>query len=77
MTQHGGMETQLEKAIRLLAELFRGRERIAIAEATTHGQVHGVSRRTMSRAARQLGVQEVHNGRLPAFWELPSGGAAS
>lgn len=62
--------TKREIAGRLLAELFTKRKRIAIAEAVEAGAAVGVSRRTLQRACRELGVKEVHNGPFPAFWEL-------
>lgn len=70
MTQQSSLETQFELAVRLVRQLFATRERITIAEAVELGQAHGVSRRTLIRASRSLGVREVHNGPKPAFWEM-------
>jgi hypothetical protein len=62
--------TKRETAAALLAELFNGRERIPIAEAVEAAEARDVSRRTLTRAAADIGVTEVHNGRHGAFWEL-------
>jgi len=47
---------QLELAIGLLLKLFEHRDRVAIAAA----EEIGLSRRTLQRAARELGIREVH-----------------
>jgi hypothetical protein len=65
------LKTKRELATDVLRGLFWQRPRIAIAEAVAAAEHLGVSRRTVERAARDLGVREVHNGRSGAFWELP------
>lgn len=76
MTQQHTLETQFELATRLVRQLFANRTRITIAEAMALGHAHGVSRRTLIRASRTLGVREVHNGPKPAFWEMTHVSAA-
>jgi N-formylglutamate amidohydrolase len=67
--------TKREQAQAVLSSLFAGgRNRIPIAEAVQAASEVGVSRRTLTRAARDLGVTEVHNGPYPAYWELPPQG---
>lgn len=63
--------TQREIAHQVLDELFRNRERVSITEAVTAAAERGVSRRTLRRAATECGIREIHNGRIPGFWELP------
>lgn len=65
------MLTQREIAHEVLAALFRTSTRVAIADAVEAGQARGVSRRTLRRAATELGVKEIHNGPAPGFWEKP------
>jgi len=50
------LQTQLELAIGLLLKLFEHRDRVAIAAA----EEIGLSRRTLQRAARELGIRKVH-----------------
>jgi hypothetical protein len=64
-------KTKRELAAEVLHELFRERRRIAIAEAVEAAGRLDVSKRTVQRAAHDLGVREVHNGSFGAFWELP------
>jgi hypothetical protein len=61
--------TKREAARRLLDELFSGRRRVPISEAVERSRDLGVSRRTLQRASRELGVHEVHGGRYESFWE--------
>jgi hypothetical protein len=68
--------TKREHGRRILEALFADRDRVAIAEAVAAGAEHHVSRRTLVRACRDLGVREVHNGPFAAFWERPKGGDA-
>jgi hypothetical protein len=63
--------TKRELAADVLQALFSQRPRIAIAEAVEAAAQVDVSKRTVQRAARDLGVREVHNGSYGAFWELP------
>jgi hypothetical protein len=68
--------TKREQAHDILRALFQGRSRIAIAEAVDAAGRLEVSKRTVQRAARDLGLFEVHNGPYGAFWEQagsPSG----
>lgn len=61
-----------EIARQLLTELFGFRSRILIADAVEAGAAVEVSYRTLQRAAKDLGVKQIHNGQHPAFWELPT-----
>ena len=61
--------TKMETAVAILEQLFAHKSRITIAEAVAAGDEQGVSRRTLTRACRQLDVHEVHNGCYGAFWE--------
>jgi hypothetical protein len=63
--------TKRELAHELLGELFAGRKRIAITEVVDRGRELDVSRRTLRRAATELGIHEIHNGPHPGFWEMP------
>jgi hypothetical protein len=64
--------TKRELARVILRELFADgpRTRITIEEAVEAGRQRDVSRRTLSRAAKDLGVRDVQNGRSGGFWEL-------
>ena len=64
------VRTKREIARDLLSSLFANQKRIPIAEAVAVGKHVGVSRTTLIRACRDLGVREVHNGRYGAFWEI-------
>jgi hypothetical protein len=44
---------------------------VPIAEAVAAGHERDISRRTLTRAARALCIQEIHNGPFPAFWQWP------
>jgi hypothetical protein len=61
--------TKREAAAALLAELFANHKRVAIADAVAAGAARGISRRTLTRACRELGVTAIHNGPYGAFWE--------
>lgn len=63
--------TKSEVAAELLRETFANQRRVLIVDVAAAGRELGVSRRTLSRAAREFGVREVHNGPYPAFWERP------
>lgn len=65
------MMTKREIAKTILKEQFANRERVAIAELVQIADGRGVSRRTLTRAAQELGIREVHNGPFGAFWERP------
>lgn len=64
--------TKREAARGLLTALFRERPRILIAEVMKAAEERDISRRTMTRACRDLGVTEIHNGRNGAIWAWPS-----
>lgn len=64
--------TKREIAENILREAFKDTARQPIAEIVARGQRQGVSRRTLTRAAADLGIREVHNGPYPAFWEFAS-----
>jgi hypothetical protein len=66
------IRTKREIAHDVLGKLLTGRTRITIAEAVEATAKAGVSRRTTARAARELGLQEIHNGPYGAFWERAS-----
>jgi len=61
--------TKRELARELLTSRFAHRDRVAIAEVVTAASEIGVSRRTLSRAAKEIGVREIHNGPYGGFWE--------
>lgn len=65
--------TKRERALGLLGELFDDRQRIEIAEAVDRAAALGVSRRTLQRAAAELGIRAIHSGNDPGFWEVPKG----
>jgi hypothetical protein len=61
--------TKRELARQLLERLFANRQRVTIAEAVEAGATQDVSRRTLRRAATEMGVREIHNGNRPGIWE--------
>jgi hypothetical protein len=63
------MLTKRELAGALLRDLFAYRERIPIAEVVAKGREIEVSRTTLIRACRDVGIREVHNGPFGGFWE--------
>ncbi len=63
--------TKREAARALLTALFTERPRVSIAEAMEAAAERAISRRTMSRACRDLGITEVHNGRYGGIWAWP------
>ena len=65
------MQTKREIATKILEDLFSHRHRIPIAEAVERGREEDVSRQTLRRAGKSMGVKEVHNGPYGAFWEIP------
>lgn len=71
------IQTKREAARAILEGLFAHQSRIAIADAVEAGKTQDVSRRTLLRAANELGVQMISNGPFEAFWEKkqhPKGG---
>ena len=64
-------QTKRELGVEILRQAFTDRPRVAIAEIVATGRARDVSRRTLTRAARHLGIVEVHNGPFGAFWEKP------
>lgn len=66
------LQTQREIAGALLTEALARESRVSIRAITAAGEERGVSRRTLTRAARDLGLKEIHNGPNPGFWEKPS-----
>lgn len=69
-----GTLTQREIAASLLRDLFKSRDRVAIGEIVAAGRERGVSRRTLYRAGRDLGIHGVHNGPRGGFWEMGGDG---
>lgn len=65
-------QTKREIAEEILKEMFQDEDRIAIADARKAVARHGVSARTLARAASDLGVVEIHNGPYGAFWAIAS-----
>ena len=61
--------TKREQAHEILRALLADRNRIEIEEAVEAGRANDVSRRTMERAARDLGLVNIHNGPMPGFWQ--------
>ncbi len=62
--------TKREIADAQLAEMFAHRDRIPIAEIVAEGLERGVSRRTLTRAAKAAGIVEIHNGPHGGLWEM-------
>jgi N-formylglutamate amidohydrolase len=62
-------KTKREAAAELLDELFREASRITITDAAEAARKRGISRRTLTRAAVQMGIRTVHNGRYAGIWE--------
>ena len=70
----GAMDTPRSKreiARDLIIELLPPGERVPTAEVIEEAERQGVNRRTLGRAARDLGVQWVRNGPLPGWWWRP------
>jgi len=63
--------TKSEQATALLRELFTGHARITIAQAREAAAERGIGLRTLQRAAHDLGVQTIFNGRNPGIWQFP------
>lgn len=61
--------TKREIAVAILRQEFAQRPRIAISEIVALAAERGVSRRTLTRACRDVGIHEVHNGPYGGFWE--------
>jgi hypothetical protein len=66
--------TKREAAVQLLGELLGDSTRIVIADAVKSAQERGISRPTLQRAAKDMGVRMVHNGPYGAFWEQVTNG---
>lgn len=61
--------TQREQAVALLSDLLVVHPQgVECQRAVRLAEASGISKRTMERAARQLGLVTKHNGRLPGFW---------
>jgi hypothetical protein len=63
--------TKREIAAEVLEAAFRTRRRVPIAELVEMAAKRGVSRRTLTRAARSAGLHVVQNGPNGGFWEKP------
>jgi hypothetical protein len=61
--------TQREIAAEILEALLAKDDRIEIQKAVAVAARRGVSRRTLTRAARQLELNAVLNGPAGSFWE--------
>jgi DNA-binding MurR/RpiR family transcriptional regulator len=62
-------KTKSEIAEELLRGLFAKRHRVTISEAVTLAHESGISRRTLTRVARELGIKPVQTGPSPGLWE--------
>jgi hypothetical protein len=62
--------TKREIGIEVLEHAFEKTERVLVKDIIAKAKEAGVSRRTMQRIAGDLGIQEIHNGNQPSFWEL-------
>lgn len=60
--------TKREIGAAILRELFANRSRVPISEVVAAAQERGVSRRTLTRAGKELGITEIHNGPYGGFW---------
>jgi hypothetical protein len=65
-------DTKREISRAILEEQFASRSRIPIAELRDLAAERDVSARTLQRAARDLDLQEIHNGPYGAFWQRPT-----
>lgn len=63
--------TKRELARKLLSEMFAKRRRVTIAEAAELAAQHGISRKTLTEARKDIGATEIHNGPHPGFWQAP------
>jgi hypothetical protein len=63
--------TKREAARGLLTSLFRECPRILISEVMAAAAERDISRRTMTRACRDIGITEIHNGRNSGIWAWP------
>jgi len=66
----GAMDTRSKREVArdLLIELLPPGQRVPTAEVIEEAERQGVNRRTLGRAARDLGVEWVRNGPLPGWW---------
>jgi len=61
--------TQRELAVELLGELLALHpEGVERQRAIALARISGISKRTMERAAQDMGVVTRHNGPKPGFW---------
>jgi len=69
----GVMDTRSKREVArdLLIELLPPGERVPTAQVVEEAERQGVNRRTLGRAARDLGVEWVRNGPLPGWWWRP------
>lgn len=63
------MKTKIEIAREVLAELFARHDRVVISHAKEAAAQRGVSSRTLTRAAKELGVAVIYNGPYGHQWE--------
>jgi hypothetical protein len=62
-------KTQREIAAEVIEEAFHDRKRVSIPEVVATGSERGISRRLLTRVARDLGVRTIQNGPNPGIWE--------
>jgi hypothetical protein len=70
MARNREQMTKIELGREILLDLLAGERRILIRDAIEAGLAAGVSKTTIGRAARELGVRTHYNGRLPGFWSF-------
>lgn len=66
------MKTQREQAATLLRELLAHPEGMARPDLVAIAEARGVSVATLTRVAREMGVEQLRNGRKPSVWRLRS-----
>jgi hypothetical protein len=66
--------TKSEAARQLFTALFASRDRVLISEVMKEATAQGISRATMYRARKDLGVQTIMNGRNSGIWAKPAAG---
>lgn len=63
--------TKREQARELLKDVFSQRDRITVADAVALAAASGISRGTLTKARKDIGATEVHNGPYPGYWQRP------
>jgi hypothetical protein len=60
--------TKREASLQLLQGLFAKRDRIPVPDIIAAGERHGIGRRTLRRAANELGIETIQAGPNPGYW---------